>query len=443
MTPFEINLDNDLDIEAQRFANEWLFYWHNLNIKGRKVDLDRFDGGRITYGGIKFGDQQQQVFWQAIGRYLNQKILEAFRAWDASTSAYPLPARRSSIDGVAQRLRQFVAQVITQSTDTDRALRGAGYPEQVQPFDSASYLARMNSEISKLGDAHKALIDQAPGIETRAPDGIVAEDAKLRGIFLMTLYSLRDNAGGWVPISESNFSESAPITRGKIASTGRYLAESGYINWKTLTGDNEGFVAGTGQITAAGIRLVEGTEAAKIPVNLPRNATVPSVEAKAFPAEQQVNIESRLLARPREVRDAAVILARALRDQIAEAQSYKPNDEEGLKKHSAFVDYLDKTANELDQLATTLNDALDGGSASSPNKIFIGKAEKIVTQLGIGFSEWLEANRANVAGYAVKVAVFAAGFSFLTAIGVDAAISTVLSGILSKSFPNEKAAKKE
>ncbi len=52
MTPFELSLGHDLDIECQRFNNEWLFKWYNTNIEGRIVDVPSFDGGRITRNGV-------------------------------------------------------------------------------------------------------------------------------------------------------------------------------------------------------------------------------------------------------------------------------------------------------------------------------------------------------------------------------------------------------
>ena len=35
---------------------------------------DDFRGGRIDFAGIKFGHQQQEIFWQAVDRYLNRTI---------------------------------------------------------------------------------------------------------------------------------------------------------------------------------------------------------------------------------------------------------------------------------------------------------------------------------------------------------------------------------
>jgi hypothetical protein len=115
MTPFELSLENDLHIEWQRFANDWLFRWHGMTYEGGVTDADDFRGGRIHYGGITFGGQQQQVFWQTVERYLMLKVREIFRRWDAETAAYESGIRLASIEGVERNLRQFVHRIIQQS----------------------------------------------------------------------------------------------------------------------------------------------------------------------------------------------------------------------------------------------------------------------------------------------------------------------------------------
>ena len=47
MTPFEVSLEREIEVEQLRFANEWLFPWHNLR---NSINVDRFDGGRIQLG---------------------------------------------------------------------------------------------------------------------------------------------------------------------------------------------------------------------------------------------------------------------------------------------------------------------------------------------------------------------------------------------------------
>ncbi len=160
MTPFELSLQNELNVEALRFANEWLFKWYNLNIEGHTVDVDRFDGGRIHLSGIRFEGQPQQIFWQAIRSYMNQKIHETFRHWDAETKVYPDSLRRASIDGVERDIRQFVTKVVSDGVDTDRRLRGRGYPQNVASFNATECLSAANAEIARLAEAHRALLGE-------------------------------------------------------------------------------------------------------------------------------------------------------------------------------------------------------------------------------------------------------------------------------------------
>lgn len=107
-----MTLQHELELEEYRFGNEWLFRWHNLNIEGKVVDVDRFDGGRIILGGITFGDQQQSIYWQAIGRYLAAKVHAVFRKWDEETRDYSGVLRKSSLEGTCRLLNVFVAGII-------------------------------------------------------------------------------------------------------------------------------------------------------------------------------------------------------------------------------------------------------------------------------------------------------------------------------------------
>jgi len=107
------------------------------------------------------------------------------------------------------------------------------------------------------------------------------DDEDIRGLFLLTLYEHRNNSDGWASISEINFSGGSPVTRDQIASAGRYLFESGYINWRPLKGANEGFITGVGQIRAAGIDLIKGTVGQNRNIRIPEKAIMLDVKAKA------------------------------------------------------------------------------------------------------------------------------------------------------------------
>jgi hypothetical protein len=65
VTPVELSIDAELNVEIQRFANDWLFKWHGMTYEGGKTDVEDFRGGRIHFAGIKFGHQQQAIYWQA------------------------------------------------------------------------------------------------------------------------------------------------------------------------------------------------------------------------------------------------------------------------------------------------------------------------------------------------------------------------------------------
>jgi hypothetical protein len=165
-TPFEIGVESELTAERQRFSNEWLFKWHALG-HGGSVDVDAFDGRRIHYGGIKFGSQQQSVFWQAIGRYLNMSIHEYFKRWETETVNYENQVRRQSLDQLERKLRAFTAEIISLSTSTVRRLRTNGSFQSVSAFDSAGHNTQAINEIVRLAAAHRQLLEQFEAASSR------------------------------------------------------------------------------------------------------------------------------------------------------------------------------------------------------------------------------------------------------------------------------------
>ena len=157
-TPFELTLESEMNVEIQRFNNGWLFKWYGMTYEGGKTDVEDFRGGRISYAGTKFGHQQQQVFWQAIDRYLDQKVHETFKQWEAEMRALPDEVRLRSIDGVERTLRRFVVRIISDGKETDRRLRGNGFPDRVQPVDDSVASVYTMAEISNLATSHRMLL---------------------------------------------------------------------------------------------------------------------------------------------------------------------------------------------------------------------------------------------------------------------------------------------
>jgi hypothetical protein len=169
MTPFELRLSNELDVEWQRFDSEWLFQWHNIKSERRNVDVPDYRGGRITLGGIRFGGQQQSIYWQALGRYLNGKVHEIFDRWDQQTKSYPPGLRRSSLDGTENLLRTFVARVMERANSTDQALRGDGTPRTDKSAEGSATHSRANVEILRLAKAHRELF---PAVVPDVPQSV-------------------------------------------------------------------------------------------------------------------------------------------------------------------------------------------------------------------------------------------------------------------------------
>ena len=179
MTPFEVGLKHELDVERLRFANEWLFDWHKISMPGRTVDVENFEGRRIRVGGVKFSGVQP-IYWQAVARYLIGKAHAVVGKWDEATRGYPLDKRTSSLDGTGALLRSFTSDTIQRAVKTDRALRGGGNPESVHPYNASGEHSRTNAEISRLVESNKSLIEGAavPG-PPRLPFKIF-EDLQLR-----------------------------------------------------------------------------------------------------------------------------------------------------------------------------------------------------------------------------------------------------------------------
>jgi hypothetical protein len=158
VTPVELSIDAELVVEIQRFDNDWLFKWYGMTYEGGLTDVEDFRGGRIRLGGVQFGYQQQSIYWQAVDRYLRQKVHAVFKQWETETKDYPLATRRASIDGIERSLGRFVTQILQRSLATDKRLRKGGNPVGHGPPPGKG---GVGGEVAYLAAAHRALIDQA------------------------------------------------------------------------------------------------------------------------------------------------------------------------------------------------------------------------------------------------------------------------------------------
>lgn len=160
MTPFDLALRHEMDAEVLRMANEWFFKWHAINMPGKVVEVDSFEGRNFHVGGLAFAGSIRDRYWQAIGRYLANKAHATFDKWNEATKIYTPELRRSSLDETANCLLRFVGRIAADAIDTDRRLRGKGYPESVQPYDASNIRATAKAEVERLRAAHQSVLPE-------------------------------------------------------------------------------------------------------------------------------------------------------------------------------------------------------------------------------------------------------------------------------------------
>ena len=148
------------------------------------------------------------------------------------------------------------------------------------------------------------------------------------------------------------------------------------------------------------------------------------------PVEIAGTVERSLSERPTEIRNAARALSRAIADQIDQLNASKPNESDSLARQNEFVVFLQEIAAGLDALAELLDRAIAAGSAQSPEPILLGKSAEIARKLGTAITDGLERNRTYIVDCTIKFGMFAAGFTFLHACGVDGYIAGIVAALM-------------
>ena len=178
--PFELGLQNELEVEKRRFASDWLFRWHNLHIQGKAVEVENFARGRISYSGVPLNSQMQSVFWQAVTRYLLNFVHQTFDRWAKEAASYDVTTRRHSLAHTEAVLRGFAGATISKAVETDHRVRGAGFPERVQPYSAAREQQRLVEEITRVAAAHRMLLEAQ---STPQPAPVTSTRQRLEELF--------------------------------------------------------------------------------------------------------------------------------------------------------------------------------------------------------------------------------------------------------------------
>jgi len=126
LTPISSRLELSLDNELRRMNNEWFFKWHFIG-GNETVELDGFDGRTIRYAGVKYFGSAEIVFWDAISRYLRQKIEEIFSQLEVEIRNYPISTRAKTFHQVEPIIAKFAGEIRRTAVAKDQVLRGNGF----------------------------------------------------------------------------------------------------------------------------------------------------------------------------------------------------------------------------------------------------------------------------------------------------------------------------
>ena len=181
-TPFELDLCHQIEADLLRFSNEWLFQWHKINMPNRIVDVDDFNGRRISLGGCVFEGQPQDIYWQAVGRHLTNYTRATVSRWSVETASYPIKLKVASLKKCEALLIYYIAQIVSRATDTDQRLRGRGFPEQDVPLHSSRTQSLANSNARTLIAAQSALLAEGTNTWISAANRWAIQNAGLLAV---------------------------------------------------------------------------------------------------------------------------------------------------------------------------------------------------------------------------------------------------------------------
>jgi hypothetical protein len=144
MTPlyptFQKRVGDAVDLLIKQQITPWMFM-HS----GHPLRVKRFDGGEISYGGIRFGGSSRDVFW---GRYI-EPFLEDLCV--SEIGAAVTMATERNVDGKALLgelqvlLRAGFQRVYGEMAEVDQRLLGSGRPETIVERRIEPEITNMNT----------------------------------------------------------------------------------------------------------------------------------------------------------------------------------------------------------------------------------------------------------------------------------------------------------
>lgn len=148
-----------LDAEFLKLDRDKITHWLMRISSGRPTDIDDCRGGRITTGGnVKFDGTIRHVYWTFITPCLADIVEETLTAADEIGRKHSPALALKGLDEAAALLKEFGRRTFRRMVEVDRALRGAGYPERVDPYDARPQIAGFEQLVDARCQALKELL---------------------------------------------------------------------------------------------------------------------------------------------------------------------------------------------------------------------------------------------------------------------------------------------
>jgi hypothetical protein len=169
MTPTATRLQLRLSDRHAWFQNEWFFKWHHIGGES-PVEIDRFDGRRAIYSGIRFSGSPRDIYWQAIASGLRREIVDQFGWVEDAVNGSDQGITRQAIDQCSRLLVGFAGSIRRKAIEKDRILRGDGMNFPVEQ-DLGRWDGSRDQDVADQADALKAALFPAsasPRFELRS-----------------------------------------------------------------------------------------------------------------------------------------------------------------------------------------------------------------------------------------------------------------------------------
>lgn len=137
---------------------EWFFKWHFIGKDG-PVEIDSFEDGLKTWGGVSYFGTVVQIYWETIQRYLRKKVEAIFVELEKELPSYPIATRRRTLTEVREIVKGFVVKIRETAVERDQVLRGDGFnmpPKRDQGRWLGCWPADVESRVAVLSEIYCA-----------------------------------------------------------------------------------------------------------------------------------------------------------------------------------------------------------------------------------------------------------------------------------------------